>query len=90
MWWLISAWELPVQPELELDDTGQLQACLRLPADGLLAEPLQFSIVAGVDGGMAATPGNRPRAGRAVMLARDLDLPTAGMADAERHLGIAP
>jgi 3-keto-5-aminohexanoate cleavage enzyme len=137
--------ELGVKPELEIYDTGHLEACLRLRADGLLAEPLQFSIVAGVHGGMAATPqnlvttvrrlrpgaiwqvivigranlprtaiglapggnaragmegtlrlrngepaaGGRPLARRAVMLARDLDLPAAGMADAERDLGIA-
>jgi 3-keto-5-aminohexanoate cleavage enzyme len=137
--------ELGVKPEVEIYDTGHLEACLRLPADGLLAEPLQFSIEAGVHGGMAATPqnlvatvrrlrpgaiwqvivigradlsrtpirpaeggtaraglddtlhlrkgeltpGHRPLARRAVMLARDLDLPAAGMAEAERDLGIA-
>ena len=35
------------------------------------------------------TPGNRPLVERAVMLARDLDLPIAGVAEAERDLGIA-
>ncbi|GAA1836078.1 3-keto-5-aminohexanoate cleavage protein [Pseudonocardia ailaonensis] len=50
--------ELGVKPELEIYDTGHLDACLRLRDEGLLAEPLQFSIVLGVRGGMAATPDN--------------------------------
>jgi 3-keto-5-aminohexanoate cleavage enzyme len=50
--------ELDVKPELEIYDTGHLEACLRLAEDGLLAEPLQFSIVLGVAGGMAATADN--------------------------------
>jgi len=50
--------ELGVKPELEIYDTGHLEACLRLRDEGLLAEPLQFSIVLGVRGGMAATPDN--------------------------------
>ncbi len=50
--------ELGVRPELEIYDTGHLEAVLRLRDEGLLAEPLQFSIVLGVLGGAAATPGN--------------------------------
>jgi 3-keto-5-aminohexanoate cleavage enzyme len=50
--------ELDVKPELEIYDTGHIDACLRLWEDGLLAEPLQFSIVLGVQGGAAATPDN--------------------------------
>lgn len=50
--------ELAVKPELEIYDTGHLEACLQLLAEGLLAEPLQFSIVLGVRGGMAATARN--------------------------------
>jgi uncharacterized protein (DUF849 family) len=50
--------ELGVKPELEIYDTGHLEACMRLFDEGLLAEPLQFSIVLGVRGGMAATPDN--------------------------------
>lgn len=50
--------ELEVKPELEIYDTGHLEACMRLYDEGLLAEPLQFSIVLGVRGGMAATPDN--------------------------------
>lgn len=50
--------ELEVKPELEIYDTGHLDACLRLLDKGLLAEPLQFSIVLGVRGGMAATAQN--------------------------------
>ena len=50
--------ELDVKPELEIYDTGHLEACLRLSQEGLLAEPLQFTIVLGVRGGMAATADN--------------------------------
>lgn len=50
--------ELGVKPELEIYDTGHLAACLRLRDEGLLDEPLQFSIVLGVRGGMAATADN--------------------------------
>jgi 3-keto-5-aminohexanoate cleavage enzyme len=50
--------DLGVKPELEIYDTGHLQACLRLRDEGLLGEPLQFSIVLGVRGGMAATADN--------------------------------
>lgn len=50
--------ELDVKPELEIYDTGHLEACMRLYDEGLLADPLQFSIVLGVRGGMAATPDN--------------------------------
>ena len=50
--------ELGVKPELEIYDTGHLDVCLRLRDEGLLDEPLQFSLVLGVVGGMAATPDN--------------------------------
>jgi 3-keto-5-aminohexanoate cleavage enzyme len=51
--------ELGVKPELEIYDTGHLDACLRMRDAGLLSdEPLQFSIVLGVRGGMAATADN--------------------------------
>ncbi|WP_445528002.1 3-keto-5-aminohexanoate cleavage protein [Streptomyces cyslabdanicus] len=50
--------ELGVKPELEIYDTGHLDACLRLRDEGLLEEPLQFSIVLGVAGGAAATADN--------------------------------
>ena len=50
--------ELDIKPELEVYDTGHIDVCLRLWQEGLLAEPLQFSIVLGVRGGAAATPDN--------------------------------
>ena len=50
--------ELGVKPELELYDTGHLDVALQLLKDGLLVEPLQFSLVMGVGGGMAATATN--------------------------------
>ncbi|MGV9803210.1 3-keto-5-aminohexanoate cleavage protein [Mycobacterium sp. NPDC003449] len=50
--------DLGVKAELEIYDSGHLDACLRLRDKGLLPEPLQFSIVLGVQGGMAATPTN--------------------------------
>lgn len=51
--------DLGVKPELEIYDTGHLDACLRLRDEGLLDDgPLQFSIVLGVAGGMRATAEN--------------------------------
>jgi 3-keto-5-aminohexanoate cleavage enzyme len=50
--------ELDVKPELEVYDTGHLDACIRLYEEGLLATPLQFSIVLGVRGGASASPEN--------------------------------
>lgn len=50
--------ELGVKPELEVYDTGHLDVALRLRDEGLLDGPLQFSVVLGVSGGMAATPAN--------------------------------
>ena len=48
--------ELGVRPELEIYDTGHLDVALALAEEGLVPEPLQFSIVMGVRGGMPATP----------------------------------
>jgi len=50
--------ELDVKPELEIYDHGHLDIALGLLDEGLLAPPLQFSIVLGVYGGAAATPRN--------------------------------
>jgi uncharacterized protein (DUF849 family) len=50
--------ELGVKPELELYDSGHLEVAMALLGEGLLHEPLQFSLVLGVMGGMAATPAN--------------------------------
>jgi 3-keto-5-aminohexanoate cleavage enzyme len=50
--------ELNIKPELEVYDTGHLEVALRLHSEGLLAEPLQFSFVLGVQGGAAATAEN--------------------------------
>ena len=50
--------ELGVRPELEIYDTGHLEMALALRAEGLLVDPLQFSIVLGVRGGAAATAHN--------------------------------
>jgi 3-keto-5-aminohexanoate cleavage enzyme len=50
--------ELGVKPELELYDTGHLEVALQLLKEDLLEEPLQFSLVLGVTGGMAALPTN--------------------------------
>lgn len=50
--------ELGITPEIEVYDTGHLDVALALHAEGLLAEPLQFSMVLGVHGGAAATPEN--------------------------------
>lgn len=50
--------ELGVKAELEIYDSGHLDVCLDLLKEGLLVEPLQFSVVMGVKGGMGATPEN--------------------------------
>ena len=50
--------ELGIKPELEIYDMGHIPVCLSLLEEGLLAEPLQFSIVMGVRGGMSATVDN--------------------------------
>ncbi|TMR28958.1 3-keto-5-aminohexanoate cleavage protein [Actinomadura geliboluensis] len=51
--------DLGIRPELEIYDTGHLDECLRLRDEGLLGDSrVQFSIVLGVKGGMAATPDN--------------------------------
>jgi len=50
--------KLDVKAELEIYDSGHLDVCFDLLKEGLLREPLQFSIVMGVRGGMAATPEN--------------------------------
>lgn len=50
--------ELCVKPELEIYDSGHLEVALQLLEEDLLEEPLQFSLVLGVSGGMAAQPAN--------------------------------
>lgn len=56
--------ELGVKAELEIYDMGHIPMCLSLYEEGLLVEPLQFSIVMGVRGGMAATIDNLTHAAR--------------------------
>jgi 3-keto-5-aminohexanoate cleavage enzyme len=48
--------ELDIKPELEIYDSGHVEVALALHGEGLLAEPLQFSIVLGITGGAPATP----------------------------------
>ncbi len=50
--------ELEIRPEIEIYDTGHLDFALQLLKEDLLAPPLQFSVVMGVVGGIAATPAN--------------------------------
>lgn len=50
--------ELGVKAEIEIYDIGHIPVCLSLFEEGLLSEPLQFSIVMGIKGGMAATVDN--------------------------------
>lgn len=47
--------ELNIKAELEVYDSGHVDVCLQLLKEGLLVEPLQFSIVMGIRGGMSAT-----------------------------------
>jgi 3-keto-5-aminohexanoate cleavage enzyme len=50
--------ELGIKAELEVYDSGHVDFCLDLLKEGLLAEPLQFSIVMGVRGGMSTSVDN--------------------------------
>lgn len=47
-----------VVPEIEVFDTGMVDAALRLVQKGILSLPLHFDLVMGVQGGIAATPRN--------------------------------
>lgn len=49
-----------IQPELELYDFGHVPLCLDLVKRGLVSEPLQFSFVMGVRGGMPGDPALLP------------------------------
>lgn len=50
--------ELEIKPEIEVYDSGNVDAVLRLVDEGFLTLPLQVGIVLGVRGGMAAKPEN--------------------------------
>jgi uncharacterized protein (DUF849 family) len=52
--------ERGMQPELELYDFGHVGLCLDLVKRGLVSEPLQFSFVMGVRGGMPGDPALLP------------------------------
>lgn len=49
-----------LRPELEVYDFGHVRLCLELVREGLIAEPLQFSFVMGVRGGMPGDPALLP------------------------------
>jgi 3-keto-5-aminohexanoate cleavage enzyme len=53
--------ERDIQPELELYDFGHVGLCLDLVKRGLVKEPLQFSFVMGVHGGMPGDPALLPQ-----------------------------
>ena len=48
--------EQGIRPELEIYDVGHISLCLDLVRRGLIDEPLQFSFVMGVRGGMPGDP----------------------------------
>lgn len=52
--------ERDIHPELELYDFGHVSLCLDLVKQGLIREPLQFSFVMGVRGGMPGDPALLP------------------------------
>jgi 3-keto-5-aminohexanoate cleavage enzyme len=52
--------ERDIHPELEVYDFGHVALCLGLVERGLIREPLQFSFVMGVRGGMPGDPGLLP------------------------------
>lgn len=53
--------ERGIQPELEVYDFGHVGLCLDLVRRGLVSEPLQFSFVMGVRGGMPGDPALLPQ-----------------------------
>jgi len=53
--------ERDLHPELEVYDLGHVSLCLELVERGLIREPLQFSFVMGVRGGMPGDPGLLPQ-----------------------------
>jgi len=53
--------ERGIQPELEVYDFGHVGLCLDLVRHGLVSEPLQFSFVMGVRGGMPGDPALLPQ-----------------------------
>jgi 3-keto-5-aminohexanoate cleavage enzyme len=52
--------ERGIRPELEIYDYGHVPLCLDLVRRGLVAEPLQFSFVMGVRGGVPGDPALLP------------------------------
>jgi uncharacterized protein (DUF849 family) len=52
--------ERGIRPELEIYDVGHVPLCLELAGRGLVPEPLQFSFVMGVRGGMPGDPALLP------------------------------
>jgi uncharacterized protein (DUF849 family) len=52
--------ERDVHPELEVYDLGHVRICLELVREGLIRQPLQFSFVMGVRGGMPGDPALLP------------------------------
>ncbi|MCY4337532.1 MAG: 3-keto-5-aminohexanoate cleavage protein [Gammaproteobacteria bacterium] len=48
--------ERNIKPEIECFDAGHIHTALKLRDEGLLAEPLHFQFVLGVQGGALATP----------------------------------
>ncbi len=52
--------ERDIHPELEVYDLGHVRICLELVGQGLIREPLQFSFVMGVRGGMPGDPALLP------------------------------
>jgi 3-keto-5-aminohexanoate cleavage enzyme len=75
--------ELGVKAELEIYDFGHIPVCLALEEEGLLSDPLQFSIVMGVKGGMAATADNLLFAVRSLPLGAKWQVIVIGRANLE-------
>jgi 3-keto-5-aminohexanoate cleavage enzyme len=75
--------ELGVKAELEIYDFGHIPVCLALKEEGLLSDPLQFSIVMGVKGGMAATADNLLFAVRSLPLGAKWQVIVIGRANLE-------
>ena len=48
--------ELGIKPEIEVFDKGMIDMAIRIAKKGLIAEPMHFNFVMGVNGGISATP----------------------------------
>jgi 3-keto-5-aminohexanoate cleavage enzyme len=79
--------ERGIRAELEVYDVGHVRLCLDLVEQGLVPEPLQFSFVMGVRGGMPGDPALLPMLRQ--MIPADAVWQAIGIGRAQLPLGLA-